>query len=100
MMPERGATYYDRQEVRDPVEREAAMLHALPGLVRHALDNAPWFAEQLAGVEPDGITSRAALARLPVIRKAELVELQRRQLPFGGLPATPIGRQIGRASCR
>jgi phenylacetate-CoA ligase len=92
MMPERGATYYDRQEVRDPVEREAAMLHALPGLVRHALDNAPWFAEQLAGVEPDGITSRAALARLPVIRKAELVELQRRQLPFGGLTATPIGR--------
>jgi phenylacetate-CoA ligase len=92
MMPERGATYYDRQEVRDPVEREAAMLHALPGLVRHALDNAPWFAEHLAGVEPDGVTSRAALARLPVLRKADLADLQRRRPPLGGLNATPVGR--------
>ena len=76
MSPEEGGTYYDRQEVRAPAERETSMLNALPGLVRHAIDNAPWFAERLAGIEPDQVTSRAALARLPLLRKAELVELQ------------------------
>ena len=51
-MPETGGTYYDRQEVRNPAEREASMFHALPGLIRHALDNAPFFAELLAGNRP------------------------------------------------
>ena len=92
MSPEEGGTYYDRQEVRAPAERETSMLNALPGLVRHAIDNAPWFAERLAGIEPDQVTSRAALARLPLLRKAELVELHRRRLPFGGLNATPTAR--------
>lgn len=87
-----GATYYDRQEVRDAAERESAMFHALPGLIRHALDNAPHFAATLAGVEPDSVTSRAALARLPLLRKAELAELQRRHPPFGRLTATPLRR--------
>jgi len=91
-MPEKGATYYDRQEVRDPVEREAAIFHALPGLIRHAIDNAPHLAELLEGVEPDAVTSRAALARLPLLRKSELIELQSRHPPFGRLTATPVRR--------
>ena len=91
-MPEQGATFYDRQEVRDPAEREAAMFHALPGLLRHALDNAPYLADHLGGVEPDAITSPARLAALPVLRKSELSALQARRLPFGGLAATPLRR--------
>lgn len=91
-MPETGASYYDRQEVRDPAEREAALFNGLPGLIRHALDNAPCFAERLAGIDPDAITSRAALATLPVLRKAELGELQRHRRPFGGLTATQVPR--------
>ena len=59
-MPETGGSYYDRQEVRNPADREASTFHALPGLLRHALDNAPYFAEQLAGIEPDAIASRGA----------------------------------------
>ena len=77
-MPETGGTYYDRQEVRDAEEREVSIFHALPGLIRHALDNAPLFAELLAGVEPDAIVSRADLARLPLLRKSDLSELQAR----------------------
>src|SRR5919205_4395556 len=61
MTPEEGGTYYDRQEVRGPAERETAMFSALPGLIHHAIDNAPWFAERLGGIEPDRITSCAAL---------------------------------------
>lgn len=91
-MPETSSTYYDRQEVRDPADRERAMFHALPGLIRHALDNAPFFAERLAGVDPDGVINREALAKLPLTRKSELIELQRAQPPFGGLTATPVGR--------
>ena len=34
-MPETGGTYYDRQEVRDPDERESSIFNALPGLIRH-----------------------------------------------------------------
>ncbi len=92
MMPERGATYYDRQEVRPPADRERSVLHALPGLIRHALDNAPHPAGRLAGVDPDAVTSREALARLPVLRKSDLPGLQREQPPFGGLNATPVRR--------
>src|SRR5215208_1441903 len=91
-MPETEATYYDRQEVRNPEEREASIFHALPGLIRHALDNAPHFAELLAGVEPDSIASRADLARLPLLRKSDLGELQAKRCPFGGLTATPVAR--------
>ena len=92
MIPERGATYYDRQEVRPPADRERSVLHALPGLIRHALDNAPHLAGRLAGVDPDAVTSREALASLPVLRKSDLTELQRAQPPFGGLNATPLKR--------
>jgi phenylacetate-CoA ligase len=91
-MPETGATYYDRQEVRNPGEREMAIFHALPGLLRHALDNAPYFAELLGGIDPDAVTSRAALARLPLTRKSDLSALQARHRPFGRLTATPLPR--------
>ena len=44
-MPETGQQYFDRQEVRDSNERETALFLALPGLLRHAIDNAPYFAQ-------------------------------------------------------
>lgn len=91
-MRERDSTYYDRQEVRDPIEREVAVFHALPGLLRHAIDNAPGFAERLAGIDPDRVTSRTALAALPLLRKSELPALQGRALPFGRLNATSLPR--------
>jgi phenylacetate-CoA ligase len=91
-MPDHSATFYDRQEVRDPAEREATLFHALPGLLRHALDNAPFFSGHLGAVEPDAVAGRAELARLPVLRKSDLAELQAAQPPFGRLTATPLAR--------
>lgn len=81
---------YDALETRDPAAREAALLAALPAQVAHAQANTGAFAELLAGVDPASITSRAALARLPVIRKSELLERQKAQRntdPFGGFSA-------------
>ncbi len=93
-MPESGGVFFDRQEVRKPAEREQAIFHALPGLIRHALDNAPAFAAHLGDIDPDSVVDRAALARLPVLRKAELHARQQASLPFGGLNATPPGRLV------
>ncbi|HEX5080388.1 MAG TPA: AMP-binding protein, partial [Geminicoccaceae bacterium] len=65
---------------------------ALPGLLRHALAHAPGLAEGLSGVDPEALSSFAALAELPVLRKSELIERQRAQPPFAGLNATPLAR--------
>ena len=76
-------------ETRDPAEREAALMSALPSLVRAARGTAA-MAERLATVDADTVTSRAALARLPVTRKHELLsrqQAQRKVDPFGGFSA-------------
>lgn len=81
--------HFDRLERRDPAERDREMLAALPDLLRRAIAGAPGFAEHLAGVDPAAVTSFAALAELPVLRKSDLSERQRAIPPFGGLTATP-----------
>ena len=81
--------YYDELETRPAQQREAALMAALPGQIAHAKKNAPGFARILAGVDPAAVTSRAALARLPVTRKSDLGELQKGMPPLGGLNATP-----------
>ena len=81
--------HYDALETREPAEREAALLAALPRQVAVAQRTAA-FGELLAGVDAAGVTTRAALARLPVLRKHELLErqkAQRAQDPFGGFSA-------------
>jgi phenylacetate-CoA ligase len=77
--------FYDALETRDPAQRAAAEAAALPGLVAQA-QRAPALAELLAGVDPASITSRAALARLPVTRKGELLARQQASRAAGGDP--------------
>ncbi|MEY2873045.1 MAG: hypothetical protein RLZZ373_416 [Pseudomonadota bacterium] len=82
--------FYDALETRAPALREAAQLAALPAQVAHAAARAPAYAEILAAVDADSITSREALARLPVTRKSELLERQkalRTRDAFGGFSA-------------
>jgi phenylacetate-CoA ligase len=84
--------YYDSLETRDPAEREQALLAALPAHIAHAKKNAPGFSRILAGIDAQAVTSRAALARLPVTRKSDLADLQKQQPPLGGLNATPLNK--------
>ncbi len=86
--------YFDTLETRDPELRERALFAALPRQIAHAKANAPAFARILAGVDPAEVTSYAALAGLPVMRKAELSELQMTSPPFGGLAATRRGDAV------
>jgi len=76
--------HYDPRDIQDPAAREAALLVALPSLIAAALA-APGWARHLGAIDPAGITSRAALATLPVLRKSALPALQRADPPFGGL---------------
>lgn len=69
--------FYDALEARDPATREAQLLASLPGQVAHAQQHSAAFAEILKGVDASAITSRQALATLPVTRKSELFERQK-----------------------
>lgn len=80
---------FDELERRAPSERDRQMLAALPDLLRHAAAQAPALAEHLAGTDPAAVTSFAALAALPVLRKSDLSGRQRLSPPFGGLTTTP-----------
>ena len=86
--------FYDALETRDPAQREADLLAALPRQIAHAQAAAPAFATLLKGVDATQVTSREALAKLPVIRKSELLERQkqlRASDPFGGFSAIARG---------
>jgi len=91
--------FHDALETRSPAEREAALLAALPAQVAHAQAASPAFAEILSGVDAAAVTSREALARLPVTRKYELLERQqagRSASPFGGFSAIGFGAAMPR----
>ncbi len=85
------ADHYDALETRDPEARERDILARLPLQIAHARARAPAFASSLAGVDPRAVTTRAALAALPVIRKGELLDRQKSARPFGGLAASGWG---------
>jgi phenylacetate-CoA ligase len=83
--------FYDTAERRDPAEREAALMAMLPRVIAAAKADAPAYRERLATLRPDDVVDRRALAQLPVTRKSELIELQRRNPPFGGFAAVTAG---------
>jgi len=84
----------DSLETRAPEQRERELMARLPQLVARA-QSAPGWSRILAGVDAAAITSREALARLPVTRKSDLKGLQHMAPPFGGLTSTGP-RQLGR----
>jgi phenylacetate-CoA ligase len=83
--------HFDSRETRDPRQRELDLMGHLPGLVANAL-KAPGWREHLGAIDPAEIATRAALARLPVLRKSELPARQKAAPPFGGFVADPVER--------
>src|ERR1700722_7555864 len=82
--------HYDSKETRNPSMREAERFSRLPAILRKAME-APGYAEHLRGIDPAAITSRSALATLPVLRKSELPPLHKAASPFGGFVSKPPG---------
>jgi phenylacetate-CoA ligase len=89
--------HFDTLETRDPEAREREQFAALRAQLTYAKANAPAYARLLAGVDTTAVTTRAALSRLPVVRKSELLELQKASRPFGGFAASGWGTQSRRA---
>jgi phenylacetate-CoA ligase len=87
--------YFDQLETRAPAAREQALFNMLPGLLQRAAEVAPGWANHLKGHVLAGVTSRAELAKLPVMRKSMLKDLQSVSRPFGGLASAQPG-SIGR----
>ena len=82
--------HYDKLETRSASEREADLFARLPGVLQAAA-KAPAYAERFKGIEPGAIKDRAALAKLPVLRKSELPALHKATPPFGGFVHSPAG---------
>ena len=93
--------YFDALETRTPAAREAALMAALPRQIAHAQAHSAAMGEILAGVDAAAITSRAALAQLPVTRKSELLARQQASRAagrdaFGGFSAIRYGAAMPR----
>ena len=86
--------FYDDLETQDPAAREARLFSGLSAQVAHAQKHSKAFQTILAGVDATTITSRTALATLPVTRKTQLFEIQKAQRaedPFGGFATQNYG---------
>ncbi len=91
--------FFDGLETRSADQREAEQMAALARQVAHAQAHSAAFGEILRGVDAATITSRSALARLPVTRKSELLERQkalRSTDAFGGFAAVVRGPKMQR----
>ena len=82
--------YFDTLENCDPSHRHANLFSRLPDALRHALQ-APAYAAHLKGVNPATVVNRAALAKLPVLRKSDLPALHKARPPFGGFVTGAAG---------
>jgi phenylacetate-CoA ligase len=83
--------HFDTLETRDAAAREADLFARLSANIARAM-TAPGWAKHLAGIDPKSVTDRAALAQLPLLRKASLPALQKETPPFGGFNVTPPGK--------
>ena len=88
--------YFDNTETLDPAARERSLFGRLPDFVAAAKAAAPGWQSRLADIDAGSLTTREALAALPVLRKPELMEAQAAEPPFGGYadPASLDGNRV------
>ena len=85
------SAHFDTLETRPHAEREAALMAALPQHIAHAQQHSAAYAGLLSGVDAASINSRKALARLPVVRKHELLDRQKAGRAATALQRDPFG---------
>ncbi|KQZ82909.1 AMP-dependent synthetase [Mesorhizobium sp. Root157] len=83
--------HYSAEEIQEPAAREAALFARLRTLLNGAQSGAPALRQQLKGVEIESLGDRAALQKISVIRKSDLLSLQAGNPPFAGLTAVGAG---------
>ena len=86
--------HYDKRETRDDSAREKDLMKRLPQVIAAAMKVPAW-RRHLGKIDPRAITTRSALAELPVQRKSDMPALQKANPPFGGFvpgKASSFGR--------
>lgn len=85
---------YHDVETLPPAERDARLLLNARELVNHAYGNVPGFRSRMdkAGLVPADITGMEAFARIPVLRKKDLMNLQAQGERLGGLMSVDFGQ--------
>jgi len=86
------AKFFDDLETRNPEVRERQLFNALADQLANAKRRSGYFAKLLGGIHPHELAGRAALAKLPVTRKSDLMELQKAVPPFGAMTAVPLAQ--------
>ena len=86
------AKFFDELETRSPEVRERQLFNALTDQLATAKKHSHYFARLLGGIHPHEVGSRAALAKLPVTRKSDLIELQKADPPFGAMTVVPLSQ--------
>lgn len=91
MVVDRDSEFFDKLETMTPEARKRYHNRRLAATVAHAHKHAPAARQQLdrAGLLPEQVRTVRDLERLPIIRKTDLIEMQKASPPYGGLLAIP-----------
>src|SRR6266446_899616 len=92
---DRRAGYWSRErETMSTGARERYQAGWLGALLEHAWQHAPGVRRRLeqAGLSPKNFRSTDDLARLPVIKKSAMPDLQKADPPFGGFCTVPLAK--------
>jgi len=83
--------FFDELEIMPVAEREEYLNQRLSETVEHAYHHAPVVRQVFdkAEVSPAQIRTIKDLEKLPIIRKTDLIEMQRANPPYGGFLAIP-----------
>lgn len=83
-----GGEFFDELETRDPVRRERQQFAQARALLAALQHHTRYGRDTLGALPAAGLRDRAALATLPLLRKADIAAQQARERPFGGLTLT------------
>ena len=83
--------FFDELETMSPAARQKYLDRKLAETVAYAYQHAPAVKKLLdkAGVSPEQIRTVKDLEKLPITRKTDLLEMQKADLPYGGVLAMP-----------
>ena len=97
MAVKKNSEYFDERETMPAAEREAYLNKVLAAHIARSYRHAPAVKRLFdrAGVGPEEIKTVKDLEKLPITRKADLIEMQQADPPYGGVAAIPR-EEVGR----
>jgi len=75
---------FDELDTQSPSARESSLFHQFPERLTEAAATCPGLAKHLQACDLSSVKDRAALEKLPVLRKSDLMQAQQENPPFGG----------------